>query len=65
MKIRTYFAEYSGFDWPNPRDLERYFRDPRGNAWPREGGNDTGDCGLKVWTVPMLFPTRTTKYLSV
>jgi hypothetical protein len=40
MKIRTYFAEYSGFDWPNPRDLERYFRDPRGNAWPREGGND-------------------------
>jgi hypothetical protein len=41
MKRRTHFAELSGAGWPDPRDLEHFFRDPRGDAWPRNGGNDS------------------------
>jgi hypothetical protein len=40
MRKRTLFAGHGGFEWPDPRELERYFLDPTGAAWPREGGND-------------------------
>jgi hypothetical protein len=36
-----YFGDFSGPYWPDPCNLERYFLDPTGEAWPHEDGNDS------------------------
>ena len=41
MKRDICFGEFRGAYWRDPRDLERYFLDPTGDAWPRQGGNDS------------------------
>jgi hypothetical protein len=41
VKKEIYFGDFDRSGWPNPRELERYFLDPTGKAWPRDGGNDS------------------------
>src|SRR5919108_5926116 len=36
-----YFGEFDRPDWPDPSELEHYFLDPTGDAWPHEDGNDS------------------------
>ena len=40
MRKRTYFGDFIGSYWPEPRKLAPYFADPSGEAWPHSGGND-------------------------
>ena len=55
MKREIYFADLERDLWPDPRELERYFKEPdvrelernfREGGWPIVGGND--NWGLKI-----------------
>jgi hypothetical protein len=46
VKRTIYFGDFDRSSWPDPRELERYFLDPTGEAWPHEDGND--EWGLDV-----------------
>ena len=41
MIKRSYFDQFDGPGWPEPKQLERFFIAPRGQEWSYKGGNDS------------------------